>query len=223
MKLIVTRFDSADSLNRDAVSVLTRCLQSTGAGKVGVIVSGGRTPLAIYDQLCATGVRAGDDVTILYSDERDVPADSPENNYGNTVPLIQSLGLPANRVLRVHTELGWRESADRYDHDIRGFLASGGTLKLGLLGLGPDGHTSSLFTPDDIALCSGRYAVAIGRPQKPDRVSVTPELMRQVERVIILAVGPEKREIIDKLIQHPDQVVAGLVLKDIPAVELWQA
>jgi len=223
MTMNLRPFESQDALNRVAVECLADYVQMTGQGPVAVMLSGGRTPLGIYDDLRHRGCEASADLTILYSDERHVLAESPDSNYGSTVSLIRALGIPDARVLRVRTEIGWRESADRYDLDIRGYLASGGMIKLGLLGLGTDGHTASLFTPGDLVASCGRFAAAIPRVQKPDRVSVTPDLMRRIERVIILAVGPEKREIAAKLIRHPDQVVAGLALKDVPVVEIWQA
>ena len=221
MSVILRQFESPESLNSEVADCLAGYFRMTGPG--GVMLSGGRTPVAAYDLVCRRGIEAGDGLTILYSDERNVPFDSPDSNYGSTMPLIRSLGVPATRVIRVRTEIGWRESADRYDHDIRGFLASERGIKLGLLGLGIDGHTASLFSPDDVAACKGRYAVAIAREQKPDRVSVTPDLMRRIERIIILAAGQEKRAIVEKLIRHPDQVVAGLALNGLPAVEIWQA
>jgi len=222
MKIDLRQFESQDALNRVAVECLTDYVQMAGQGPVAVMLSGGRTPLGIYDALSHRGCEASADLTILYSDERHVSAESPDSNYGSTIPLIRALGIPDARVLRVRTEIGWRESADRYDRDLRGFLASGGMIKLGLLGLGTDGHTASLFTPGDWVASCGRFAVAIPKAQKPDRVSVTPDLMRRIERVVILAVGSEKREIVTKLIRHPDQVVAGLALKDVPVVEIWQ-
>lgn len=187
------------------------------------MLSGGNTPLAVYEELCLRHLTAGSNLTILFSDERNVPASSPDNNYGNTRALIRSLGLTDARVLRVPTELGWQEAADQYDRDLRRFLVGGGRLRLGLLGVGSDGHTASLFTSADVQAGRGRLAIAVPRPQPPDRISVTPDLLRQFERVIVLAAGPEKRAIVAQLMNTPETVVAGKVLRDIPDVEVWLA
>ena len=98
-----------------------------------------------------------------------------------------------------------------------------GRITLGLLGLGADGHTASLFTPEDVARGENLYAVAVPHEPKPDRISVTPELLRRVERLVILVAGPEKNAIVTKLMETPDQVVAGLVLRNATSIEIWQA
>ncbi len=114
-------------------------------------------------------------------------------------------------------------SATRYHQDLRRFMNGNGRITLGLLGLGVDGHTASLFSSDDVARGDNLYAVAVSHDPKPDRISVTPELLRRVERLVILAVGSEKQDIVTRLIQTPDQVVAGLALRENSQVEIWQA
>jgi len=221
MNFTVREFASLTELNRESADCLSGYFRASGAGPHAVMLSGGRTPLAVYDELCRRGIKAGPDLTLFFSDERDVGEDSPDSNYGNTKPFLKSLGISPNRIIRVRTELGWRESAVRYGREIEAFLTAGGRITLGLLGLGSDGHTASLFTPEDIVRSGGLYAAAIPRTQKPDRISVTPGLLRRVERMIILAPGPDKRDIISKLVHHPEQVVAGMALKELPSVEIW--
>jgi 6-phosphogluconolactonase len=223
LKLQLRRFDTLAALSLEAADCLGGYLWTSGPGNAAVMLSGGRTPLAVYEELCRRRIPAGNALTLLFSDERNVPESSPDNNYGNARTLIESLGLPDERVIRVRTELGWRESADRYDHELRRFLAGGGRLRLGLLGMGPEGHTASLFTPADVQAGRGRLAIAVARPRPPDRISVTPDLLRQFERVIVLAAGPEKREIVDRLMSTPETVVAGQALRDLPAAEVWLA
>ena len=136
MSMHVRYFPSLASLNRAAADLLAAAFEYAGGGSVGVMLSGGTTPLAVYADLVANGVVAGQGVSLLYSDERAVPADDPESNYGATRPLIRSLGVPESRVIRVRTELGWEASADRYHRDLEAFFVAGGRIPLGLLGLG---------------------------------------------------------------------------------------
>lgn len=177
----------------------------------------------VYEELCRRGGKASNAVQVLYSDERHVPVDSPDNNYRATVPLLSTLAIPDSRVFRVHTELEWIESAAQYHRELRRFMNGTGRITLGLLGLGTDGHTASLFTPADVLRGENLYAVAVPHEPGPNRVSVTPELLRRVERLVILVSGPEKNAIVTRLIQSPEQVVAGLALRDAPQVEIWQA
>lgn len=219
-RYVLRSFESAQALTQEMADLLEEHLR--GTGPVAVMLAGGKTPLPIYAELIRRGVKASDAVRILYSDERYVPVDSPDSNYGTTCPLLASLAIPDSRVFRVHPELPWSASAVRYHGDLRRFMNGTGRITLGLLGLGADGHTASLFTPEDVARGGNLYAVAVPRESKPDRISATPELLRRVERLVILATGPEKRGIVTRLVQEPDQVVAGLALREAPQVEIWQ-
>lgn len=223
LKLQLRHFDTPAALSLEAADCLAGYLRTQGPANDAVMLSGGRTPLAIYEEICRRRVAAGRALTLLFSDERYVPESSPESNYGSARTMIESLGVPDERVIRVRTERGWCEAADQYDHELRLFIDGGGRLRLGLLGIGTDGHTASLFTPADVQAGRGRLALAVSRPSPPDRISVTPELLRQFERVIVLAAGPGKREIVDRLMTAPETVVAGQALRDLPAVEVWLA
>jgi len=218
-----TSFSSLSSLHQEMVECLAQCLQKTGGEPFAVMLSGGKTPLAIYQALINRGIKASGSAHILYSDERDVPTISEENNYHHTVPLLRALAIPETKVMRVHTDQSLEMAASRYDREINQFFIRGGRVVLGLLGIGPDGHTASLFSAEDIDRGLGRYAVAVPHDPKPDRISVTPGLLAHVDRIIILATGPEKREIIEKLMQHPEEVVAGRALRNAAQVEIWRA
>ena len=218
-----TLFPSVAALQQETVKCLGEILQGTGGGAFAVMLSGGRTPLDIYRILQEQELRPSDSTHILYSDERDVPENSEENNYHHTKVLLRSLGIPDSKVMRVHTGQPLELAANQYHEELQQFIAGGGRIPLGLLGIGPDGHTASLFSPEDVARGHGRLAVAIPREPKPDRISVTPSLLAQVGRIIILAVGPEKHAVIAKLLKRPQDVVAGLALRNAPQVEIWQA
>lgn len=217
------RFPTPGALTLAVADCLGDALRPEDGVRRGVMIPGGTTPVAAYHELCRRKIMASGTVTILYSDERHVSPDAPESNYGMTRPLLKSLSIPDDRVIRVHAELDLTAAAERYHRDLERFLEGGGRLSLGFLGLGQDGHTASLFTPADVERGQGHYAVAVSRDQKPDRISVTPGLLRRIERVIILVSGPDKREIVEKLIRTPHEVTAAHALRDVSDVEIWQA
>ena len=185
------------------------------------MLSGGNTPLEAYRTLARSPVPASDSLLFLFSDERMVPSDSPDSNYHNAAPMIAALGIPGNHVIRVHTELGLSEAAQRYHDDLGKFLQKGGRITLGLLGLGADGHTASIFSKDDIDRCRARWATEVPRDDGPDRVTVTPELLKRIESVIFLVAGPEKADVAETLAREPETLPAGRAVAGVKDVQLW--
>jgi len=217
------RWKTRAELDAALAALLARCLYDLDAAPQAVMLAGGTTFLRAYEQLARRQQSAGSGVHILFSDERHVPVDSPESNERSARPLIRSLALPEARVLRVETEYPLEEAARRYHEDLDAFLQRGGRIRLGLLGLGADGHTASLFSDEDIARGRGRWAVAVPRPTRPNRVSVTAELLTRVDHIVVGAVGPEKAAILQALERDPNSVVAGRALVGAPQVEIWMA
>ncbi len=217
----IRRFKSFQDMTHQIVELLTRHTTAESPTPNGVMLSGGLTPLPAYRMLARQTVRAHASTHILFSDERMVPANSPENNYGNTVDLINTLGVPPPRVLHVHTNLTLSDAADRYDRDLQAFFQKGGSVGLGLLGLGTDGHTASIFTAEDVERGRGRLAMAVPRPTGGNRVTITADLLARIRIIYFLAAGPDKSEIVKRLIDSPESLPAGLAVAGAPEVHLW--
>ncbi len=215
-------FEDATRLHQALAGLLRRTLQPHPAlRQKGIMLAGGQTPLATYALLAASPGGEAGAAYLCLSDERMVPFDSPDSNYGALAGLVRALGIGKDHVLTVDSSLSPQAAADRYDRELRTFLEAGGRLVLGLLGLGTDGHTASLFTSEDLARAAGRYAVAVHRPDGHEGVSVTPALLRHVERLLVVAVGAPKREMVETLLQRPDSIPAGQAIAGHPAVEVW--
>ena len=216
-------FKNVQEMERAAVALLAARLGKTTAQPHAVILPGGRTPRGIYEKLRLSPVRTGPALRVLLSDERHVPPDSPESNYGAMKEMIHALGLKASHVLRVHAELPLEEAANRYDAELKSYFRKGGRITLGLLGLGADGHTASLFTSQDILRGRGRLAIAVKRPDGLSGVSVTRDLLLKAERIVFIAAGTEKGEIVTRLMKNPGSIPAGMATEDIRNVEVWYA
>lgn len=217
------RFESAEALVQAAADLLLEHFQAEYDLPHAVMLSGGKTPLGVYSQIIQSRIKASASLNVLFSDERMVPPDSAESNYGNASSMIQALGLPAARVMRVHTRHSLNQAANDYDKQLREFLAHGGKIPLGLLGLGLDGHTASLFSFADIERGLGRYAVGVPRHQGHDRVSVTPDLLNRIGKVVFLVSGKEKAKVVEQLRQSPRKLVAGRAVANAASVEVWVA
>jgi 6-phosphogluconolactonase/glucosamine-6-phosphate isomerase/deaminase len=182
----------------------------------GLMLAGGRTPLEIYRRAAAEGLST--EATLFLSDERYVPTADPQSNYGTIFPFSPlRLGSGQATLLKIRTDLPIEEAAQAFHND----LSKLESIPLGLLGLGTDGHTASLFNLKDAALRDERLAIPVIKLEKPDRISVTPTLLNRIERIIILATGAEKKEMIQTLLNHPESIPAGVALADHPHIEIW--
>lgn len=155
-----------------------------------VALAGGSTPARAYR--LAAGLRPGwSGAHVWFGDERVVRPDDERSNYRLARESLLDLLEPPPAVHRVPTELGAEAAAARYDEELAGV-----TLDLALLGVGPDGHTASLF-PNAPALGEReRRAVAAEPGLEPfvERVTLTPPVFAAARLVVYLVTGESKAE-----------------------------
>lgn len=219
----VTPFDSLAALNAACIDAIRSVLQADAATRQAVMLSGGRTPLAIFREIAENPFPVSPQACITFTDERHVPIDSPDSNHGATLPMLRALHIPDERVLHVHTELSLEDAAERFHEDFDAFLLRGGQIPLAFLGLGTDGHTCSLFSQEDIDRGIDRYASPTWRPTQPHRVTVTPTLLERCERIVFLVTGEDKADVIAQLLETPDAIPAGRATARCKNVHLWRA
>ncbi len=182
-------------------------------------LSGGSTPRETYAHLADARDLAWERVHIFWGDERYLPADALDSNtrMAREALLSKVPVAPAN-VHQVKTGLPGPEAATDYERQIRAACGTGGDLEpdagrarpqvppsldVVLLGMGPDGHTASLFPQSPALAATDLVAFAPApmlKPQVP-RVTMTLPLLNSARLVIFLVSGSEKlpvvREILD--------------------------
>jgi 6-phosphogluconolactonase len=217
------RFPTLEKFNAALTELLTaEIFRSTDVPRL-VMLAGGRTPLAVY-QLIADQNRVADaNLHLCLSDERMVPTASPESNAGQLATLVAALAVPPARQIFPNTALPLPAAAQAYHENLAAFLKRGGRLSLGLLGLGADGHTASLFALDDVERGGGRYALPVLRASGPNRISVTADFLAMFDRLIFVAAGAGKREIVWRLLHEPETIPAGAAVARAPDVTCWFA
>jgi len=197
-------------------------------GRFDVALSGGSTPTMFFDALAAQVTdRAGqavaiawDRVHVFWGDERVVPPDHPESNYGTARRrLLDHLPLPDANVHRIEAELGADQAAAAYARVLeRHFsLDAGGqpSFDLIFLGLGRDMHTASLFPGSPLLRESRRLVAATWvETLEAARVTLTPVVINQARTVIFLVAGSDKASALEAVLgtepdpgRRPAQVV----------------
>ena len=215
------RFADRAQLQAAVEQRLQQVLSAPGIDHPAVMLSGGSTPIPAYLELAARRLTPAPGLTVLFSDDRYVPSDSEQSNYHQSRPLFTSLGLRAAQVLRIRTELPLAEATVDSERRLVQLLSGGRRITLGLLGLGADGHTASLFSAADLERARGRLAISVHRPDGRDAVSVTPTVLERVEQLIFVVAGADKRPALEALLQRRDDLTAWGAVRGCRAVEVW--
>jgi 6-phosphogluconolactonase len=219
--LTTRRFSSRAALDAALADRLGEAIAAPGPN--AIMLSGGHTPLPAYRALASRPPLHDARLSVLFSDERYVPRDSEASNYHQARPLVDALALAPAALLRVRTELPLDEAAADYERALGALLGSRVRLSLGLLGLGADGHTASLFSADDLTRAAGHLAIAVHRPDGMSAVSVTPQLLAQIEVLLFVVAGADKESALRALEAQDSKLTAWRAVQDCRAVELWVA
>jgi 6-phosphogluconolactonase len=196
--------DEIAKLAADAFAqTVVQAVQARGIARVAV--SGGSTPKAVFELLAGEpylSVIPWPQLQLFWVDERCVPPTHEESNYRMTkAAMLDKVPLPAENVHRMEGELDPEEAASRYEATIRNAFRLEGaqtpTFDLIWLGLGPDGHTASLFPHTDGLHEMSRIVMANHVPQKDVwRITLTWPVIVQGREVAFLIEGEEKAEMV---------------------------
>lgn len=181
-------------------------------------LAGGSTPERTHE-LLAPLVADWSHVHIWLSDERAVPPDDADANFLMIRrSLLERIAVPAANVHRVLGELGADEAADRYEAEVRDSVVAGADglplFDVAMAGMGPDGHTCSLFPGHAEVDERERLVVAVhGSPKPPpDRVTFTFPLLHAARLTLLLAAGASKREAMTRVAAGPDPATPASLL-----------
>ncbi len=171
-------------------------------GSFTVALAGGNTPRPLYRRLAQRPFVDEVDwsrVQVYFGDERGVPADHPENNFRMArETLLDHVPLPAANIHPIRAEPAYiRQAARAYsetvERDVPADEAGVPSFDLILLGLGPDGHTASLFPATCVLHERHRHAVAVYVDRlKTWRVSLTLPVLDHARALLFLVTGADK-------------------------------
>ncbi len=174
-----------------------------------IALSGGSSVGTVYEA-AAELLPEWPDAHVWFGDDRAVPPDDERSNYRLAQEtLLARLATPPE-VHRIHGELGAGEAAERYDRELDGV-----TLDLALNGIGPDGHTASLFPAAPALEERERRAVAAEAGLEPfvERVTMTPPVFASARLLLYLVTGESKAEAVRRAFadQPGPETPAGLI------------
>ena len=183
-------------------------------GRARIAISGGSTPKAAFALLANAaqpwrGRLPWDKLELFWVDERCVPPDDAESNYRMTrEALLDKVPLKPEQVHRMEGELEPQSAAARYESELRNTFRLEGAesprFDLLQLGMGPDGHTASLFPHTDALHEMGRLVTANHVLQKETwRITLTWPVINAASSVFFLIGGADKAEVMRDVFTGP--------------------
>ena len=209
--------EDKEALSREAAHrfVFLANRKTDADGKFNVALAGGSTPELLYGLLTTSPFRDEIDWTkvhLFFGDERAVPPDHADSNYrmaNNT--LFMPLALPDTHIHRMPAENYDLDAAARaYEAEMRAHFAlpavdSVPRFDLILLGMGPDGHTASLFPHKPALQEKTRLVVTTEPGLKPfvPRLTLTFPVLDRAENVLFLVAGADKAATLQRVLNGP--------------------
>ncbi|GJD09409.1 Probable 6-phosphogluconolactonase [Galdieria sulphuraria] len=200
------------------VEIASKAIEKQGSFTLAI--SGGSVLQCFSNAILETAVRRErvdwERTLIFLVDERYVPWDDPQSNYGQLHKVLQASGVEHKvKVFPVNTSLSLEEAASSYEQDILSFGKKVPAFDLILLGLGEDGHTASLF-PNKELLDETKKLVGYetSSPKPPlERITLTLPTINHAKNVAFIVVGKGKAQIMQRLCEdHSLQYPARLVV-----------
>jgi len=223
MKRDLRLFPSAGDLAMGSAEMVIEYLNEEirRLGSASFVLSGGVTPRIVYDMIASPSLVSKVDwsrVHLFWGDERCVPRNAPESNYRMAEDsLLKHLSIPVRNVHRIHAEQPPQIAAGEYEAEIRTHFGLRAherpEFSVVLLGLGPDGHTASLFPGNSAVAEKTRLVIGVYiEALQVSRITMTLPVINNARTVLFLVSGREKAGILREVLesetpQYPAQLV----------------
>jgi 6-phosphogluconolactonase len=205
-----------EALARRAAQYLVEMVSEAAAanGRARVAISGGSTPKAAFHMLADPNQpwlkrMPWEDLELFWVDERTVPPDHPDSNYRMTrEALLDHAPLLPQQIHRMEGELAPETAAARYESELRNTFRLEGAespkFDLLQLGMGPDGHTASLFPHTAAIHEMARLVTANEVPQMNTwRITLTWPVINHARSVFFLIAGADKASRVHEVFTGP--------------------
>ena len=217
-------YDDKHTLSQHAAEYIMRIANESIDlhGHFTIALTGGTTPGEVYSLIGSEPFRSQLDwqlVDIFWGDERCVPHNSPESNfYLAQEALLQKISIPESQIHPMPADQLNRDAASQaYTIEMQNTFGTDGIPSFDLihLGMGPEGHTASLFPHQTSLHEKHRLVMPVSVPKPPpDRLTCTPPLLNAARNVLFLVTGSEKADALHAVLEgeyQPDEYPAQIV------------
>ncbi len=213
MEVLYKIFPTPAGLADGFAKELTDLIKNYGKKKkfVSIAVSGGNTPKLVFSVLAEkySGSVDWNNVKLFWVDERCVPPDDDESNYGMTEKILLSkINIPPDQIFRMRGEADPLKEAKRYSDLIRHHVIhknDSPVFDIIILGMGEDGHTASIFPGDEKLFSETKNcAVAVHPSTGQKRITVTGKVINNSRSVFFLVTGSNKSRIVYEIYRNSE-------------------
>jgi 6-phosphogluconolactonase len=201
-------------------------------GRFTIVLSGGSTPKSLFN-LLATNARTvlpWDRMFFFWGDERHVPPTDPDSNYKMAEEtMLSKIPVPAGNVFRIAAENpDAAAAADTYEKTLQKFFAlepgQFPRFDLILLGMGPDGHTASLFPGSAGLQEKSRLVIANWVEKfKTSRLTFTLPVLNAAACVTFLVSGTDKAPALHAVLEGdaPGEQYPSKLVRPVDGKLIW--
>jgi 6-phosphogluconolactonase len=183
-----------------------------------LVLTGGSTPRVVHEVLVKNNLDWRD-VYFFWGDERCVPPDHSESNYGMArETLLSKISVEDSQIYRMHGEWVPERAAEDYEDKVRSFFGGGTSIPsfdFVFLGMGDDCHTASLFPESEAVNKMDRWVVSnYVEKLRANRLTMTFPLLNAASRVVFLISGESKAKALQTVLQgdyHPHKYPAQAI------------
>jgi 6-phosphogluconolactonase len=191
-------------------------------------ISGGSTPLKLFKYLGEAYASRipWHKFKLFWVDERCVPPDHEESNYGNASQnLLSHVNIPENQVYRIKGENKPKDESKRYGNVLSENLPSlegYPRLDFVILGMGSDGHTASIFPNQLHLLESEKICEVAEHPETGQkRITLTGRVINNAAHIAFLVTGENKAQTLSQVLNENNQNLPATLIQPVHGVVEW--
>lgn len=230
LKQNVIVLENHEAVSRETADIFVKEANAavTERGRFIVALSGGSSPERFFEILAddLNSEIDWENINVFWADERCVPPDHAESNFGNAYRILLSkVPSPETNIHRIRGEEDPVRAAGLYEKELRSVFGNTGVpvFDLIVLGMGKDGHTASLFPGSPVLEEKTRLAVpSFAEHLGSWRISLTLSVINNAKRILFIVSGKSKAAALAKVLEgRQDPVYPASLVRSHAGEIMW--